>query len=382
MAFVQRRPPTGVIFHTDRGCQYTSRDYAELARPTAWCSRSAAPGSAGTTPWPRSFFATIKRELIDTRPWPTRAGFAVRSSTTSRAGTTPADCTARSATSAPPPTKHHQPQRRPSGGMINRTNLSVKPGQAQTIRLPLRVPGPQIDPEGEDPVDELGLCVADHGEVREVSLCLLAKALALGALYRRHASCPDRLGTLPEPGHHLLRVERRHGGQRRGLLESHERRNNPSRSRLFAAGVAVRVRRRARGRRCGRVRGPAQPRRALGSARRSHSALSQPPPGAPVVRTRTAPPGTGPASRVSRSTGTRSWSASGSRRVRSESKSCGSGRRASPTHTARHGQTERKWLSDLVPGRGPARTHYNGRAVEVARTVWPAGAERQGADRV
>jgi transposase InsO family protein len=31
MAFVQRRPPEGVIFHSDRGCQYTSSDYGELA---------------------------------------------------------------------------------------------------------------------------------------------------------------------------------------------------------------------------------------------------------------------------------------------------------------------------------------------------------------
>ena len=31
MAFVHRRPPAGVIFHSDRGCQYTSRDFAELA---------------------------------------------------------------------------------------------------------------------------------------------------------------------------------------------------------------------------------------------------------------------------------------------------------------------------------------------------------------
>ena len=42
--------------------------------PTASCSRSDARASAGTTRWPRSFFATIKRELIDTRSWPTRAG--------------------------------------------------------------------------------------------------------------------------------------------------------------------------------------------------------------------------------------------------------------------------------------------------------------------
>jgi putative transposase len=32
MAFSTRRPSKGVIFHSDRGCQYTSKDFAELAR--------------------------------------------------------------------------------------------------------------------------------------------------------------------------------------------------------------------------------------------------------------------------------------------------------------------------------------------------------------
>ena len=31
-AFTTRRPGAGVIFHSDRGCQYTSRDFAALAR--------------------------------------------------------------------------------------------------------------------------------------------------------------------------------------------------------------------------------------------------------------------------------------------------------------------------------------------------------------
>jgi transposase InsO family protein len=34
---------------------------------------SAAPGSAGTTHSSESFFATIKRELLGTSPWPSRA---------------------------------------------------------------------------------------------------------------------------------------------------------------------------------------------------------------------------------------------------------------------------------------------------------------------
>jgi Integrase core domain len=38
-----------------------------------WSCRSAAPASAGTTRLPRAFFASLKGELIDLRPWPTRA---------------------------------------------------------------------------------------------------------------------------------------------------------------------------------------------------------------------------------------------------------------------------------------------------------------------
>src|SRR5947209_7146459 len=30
-AFLSRRPPPGVIFHSDRGCQYTSKDFRQLA---------------------------------------------------------------------------------------------------------------------------------------------------------------------------------------------------------------------------------------------------------------------------------------------------------------------------------------------------------------
>ncbi len=45
-----RSPEEGLIFHSDRGCQYTSADYGELARTTASCSRSGARASAGTTP--------------------------------------------------------------------------------------------------------------------------------------------------------------------------------------------------------------------------------------------------------------------------------------------------------------------------------------------
>jgi transposase InsO family protein len=74
MAFTQRRPPGGLVFHSDRGCQYTSSDYAQLARRHGVVLSVGRKGECWDNAVAESFFATIKRELIDTRAWPTRAG--------------------------------------------------------------------------------------------------------------------------------------------------------------------------------------------------------------------------------------------------------------------------------------------------------------------
>ncbi|MBQ0986491.1 IS3 family transposase [Streptomyces sp. F63] len=68
-----RRPTDPVIFHSDRDCQYTSRERTLLA------TESDVRLSAGRTRqcWDNalaeSFFATLKNELTDTRFWPSRA---------------------------------------------------------------------------------------------------------------------------------------------------------------------------------------------------------------------------------------------------------------------------------------------------------------------
>ena len=74
MAFSTRRPEKGVIFHSDRGCQYTSKDFAELARNNGVVLSVGRKGECWDNAVAESFFATIKRELIYTRAWPTRAG--------------------------------------------------------------------------------------------------------------------------------------------------------------------------------------------------------------------------------------------------------------------------------------------------------------------
>lgn len=74
MAFATRKPPAGAIFHSDRGRQYTSGDYHQLARDHGMMLSVGMAGECWDNAVAESFFATIKRELIDPRAWPTRAG--------------------------------------------------------------------------------------------------------------------------------------------------------------------------------------------------------------------------------------------------------------------------------------------------------------------
>jgi putative transposase len=58
-----------IRFNSDRGCQYTSAAFA--------CQVTLSVGRKGQC-WDNavaeSFFASLKGELTDTQPWPTRAG--------------------------------------------------------------------------------------------------------------------------------------------------------------------------------------------------------------------------------------------------------------------------------------------------------------------
>jgi len=72
-AVTTRRPPRGVIFHSDRGCQYTSRQHRRLARRHRVRLSVGRKGQCWDNAVAESFFATIKTELLDRRPWPTRA---------------------------------------------------------------------------------------------------------------------------------------------------------------------------------------------------------------------------------------------------------------------------------------------------------------------
>jgi transposase InsO family protein len=68
----RRRPAPGVVFHSDRGCQYTSAQYANLARDLGVTLSVGRKGQCWDNAVAESFFATMKTELIHRRAWPTR----------------------------------------------------------------------------------------------------------------------------------------------------------------------------------------------------------------------------------------------------------------------------------------------------------------------
>ena len=73
-AVAARDPEPGVIFHSDRGCQYTSAAYAALAEDNQVTLSVGRTGQCWDNALAESFFSSLKGELIDTRAWPTRAG--------------------------------------------------------------------------------------------------------------------------------------------------------------------------------------------------------------------------------------------------------------------------------------------------------------------
>ena len=68
-----RRPPNDVVFHSDRGCQYTSYEFAALAERLGVRLSVGRTGSCYDNAVAEAFFATLKDELVDRRRWPTIA---------------------------------------------------------------------------------------------------------------------------------------------------------------------------------------------------------------------------------------------------------------------------------------------------------------------
>jgi transposase InsO family protein len=63
----------GVVFHSDRGSQYTSAEFRELCEVYGVKQSMGKTGVCWDNALAESFFATYKLELIELRSWPTRA---------------------------------------------------------------------------------------------------------------------------------------------------------------------------------------------------------------------------------------------------------------------------------------------------------------------
>jgi transposase InsO family protein len=70
MALDRRHPPAGVIFHSDRGSNYTSKEFDQFCRNNNIRRSLGRTGICYDNAVSESTFATYKKELIHTRPWP------------------------------------------------------------------------------------------------------------------------------------------------------------------------------------------------------------------------------------------------------------------------------------------------------------------------
>lgn len=70
MALKNRSPRTKVIFHSDRGTQYTSKNFDTYCRKNKIRRSLGRTGICYDNAVSESTFATYKKELIHTRPWP------------------------------------------------------------------------------------------------------------------------------------------------------------------------------------------------------------------------------------------------------------------------------------------------------------------------
>lgn len=68
-ALATRKPPDGVIFHSDRGCQYTSNEFANFCALNGVRRSMGRRATCYDNAVAESFFATYKKELIHTQPW-------------------------------------------------------------------------------------------------------------------------------------------------------------------------------------------------------------------------------------------------------------------------------------------------------------------------
>jgi transposase InsO family protein len=68
-ALAERRPPPGLIHHSDRGIQYACEEYRTLLAQHDLRASMSRPGNPYDNAKAESFMATLKREQVDGRPY-------------------------------------------------------------------------------------------------------------------------------------------------------------------------------------------------------------------------------------------------------------------------------------------------------------------------
>lgn len=71
MALGSRLPQPSMVHHSDRGSQYASNDYRDALRDNGIVCSMSRKGDCWDNAVVESFFATLKKDLIHRRPWPT-----------------------------------------------------------------------------------------------------------------------------------------------------------------------------------------------------------------------------------------------------------------------------------------------------------------------
>ncbi len=113
MALHRRRPDPGLICHSDQGSQVVSLAFGQKARDAGIAVSMGSKGCAYDNAVAESFFATLKKELVHRRSWPTRRELIsevfefVEGFYNTTAGTR------RSATSRPPSSRRSPPSTSP-----------------------------------------------------------------------------------------------------------------------------------------------------------------------------------------------------------------------------------------------------------------------------
>jgi putative transposase len=72
-ALAHRRPDPGLIWHSDQGSQFVSLAFGQQARAAGIAQSMGSRGDCYDNAVAESFFATLKKELVHGRSWPSKA---------------------------------------------------------------------------------------------------------------------------------------------------------------------------------------------------------------------------------------------------------------------------------------------------------------------